>query len=103
MSSVEIADRPESLSGPVPTLRARQIGKRFGGVVALEDVGIEVVAGEIAGLVGDNGAGKSTLIRILSGVLAPDSGTVELDGAAVRFASPAEARAAGIETVYQDL
>ncbi len=103
MPAVEAVVEPESKPGPVPTLRARHVGKRFGGVVALDDVSIDVTAGEIAGLVGDNGAGKSTLIRILSGVLALDTGTVELDGAGVRFASPAEARAAGIETVYQDL
>ena len=86
-----------------PTLAARNVSKRFGGVVALDDVSIAVRAGEITGLVGDNGAGKSTLIRIVSAVLSPDSGTVELDGEPVHFASPAEARAAGIETVYQDL
>jgi D-xylose transport system ATP-binding protein len=86
-----------------PTLRARHVSKRFGGVVALDDVSIDVVAGQITGLVGDNGAGKSTLIRILSAVLSPDSGEIELDGVPVHFSSPAEARAAGIETVYQDL
>ena len=86
-----------------PALRARNISKRFGGIVALDDVSIDVTAGRITGLVGDNGAGKSTLIRILSAVLSPDSGMVELDGAPVHFASPAAARAAGIETVYQDL
>jgi simple sugar transport system ATP-binding protein len=86
-----------------PALRARNISKRFGGVVALDDVSIDVAAGEITGLVGDNGAGKSTLIRIISAVLDADSGVVELDGEPVRFASPADARAAGIETVYQDL
>ena len=85
------------------TLRARNISKRFGGLVALDDVSIDVAAGQITGLVGDNGAGKSTLIRIISAVLTPDGGTVELDGEPVQFASPAEARAAGIETVYQDL
>jgi simple sugar transport system ATP-binding protein len=89
--------------GAPPTLRARHVSKRFGGVVALDDVSIDVAAGQITGLVGDNGAGKSTLIRIISAVLTPDSGTIELDGAPVQFASPAEARAAGIETVYQDL
>ena len=87
----------------IPMLRARGISKRFGGVVALDDVSIDVEAGQITGLVGDNGAGKSTLIRILSAVLTADDGTIELDGAPVHFASPAEARAAGIETVYQDL
>src|SRR4051812_11890449 len=86
-----------------PTLRAHHVSKRFGGVVALDDVSIDVVAGQITGLVGDNGAGKSTLIRILSAVMNPDGGTIELDGEPVQFTSPAEARAAGIETVYQDL
>ena len=82
-----------------PALRARNISKRFGGIVALDDVSIDVTAGRITGLVGDNGAGKSTLIRILSAVLSPDSGSVELDGVPVHFASPAEARTAGLETV----
>lgn len=89
--------------GIPPTLRARNISKRFGGIVALDDVSIDVVAGQITGLVGDNGAGKSTLIRILSAVMNPDSGTIELDGEPAQFGSPSEARAAGIETVYQDL
>src|SRR4051794_28104462 len=88
---------------PAPTLRARNVSKRFGGVVALDDVSIDVASGQITGLVGDNGAGKSTLIRIISAVMTPDSGTVEVDGVPVQFASPAEARASGIETVYQDL
>ena len=100
MPSVEAMARPAA--GP-PTLQARHVTKRFGGVVALDDVSIDVAPGEITGLVGDNGAGKSTLIRILSAVLPPDAGTIELDGVPVRFSSPAEARAAGIETVYQDL
>src|SRR5215216_8192423 len=99
----DVATRPDELGGPPPTLRARHVSKRFGGVVALDDVSIDVISGQITGLVGDNGAGKSTLIRILSAVLSPDSGAVELDGAPVHFTSPAEARAAGIETVYQDL
>jgi simple sugar transport system ATP-binding protein len=86
-----------------PVLRASGVSKRFGAVVALEDVGIEVVPGRITGLVGDNGAGKSTLIKIISAVLRPDAGTIELDGQPQSFASPAAARAAGIETVYQDL
>src|SRR5689334_21388680 len=84
-------------------LRADAISKSFGAVVALKDVSMEIAAGEITGLVGDNGAGKSTLIKIISGVLAPDGGTITFDNAPARFASPAEARARGIETVYQDL
>jgi ABC-type sugar transport system ATPase subunit len=86
-----------------PVLRASGVSKRFGAVVALEDVGIDVFPGQITGFVGDNGAGKSTLIKIISAVLKPDAGTIELDGQPQHFASPAAAREAGIETVYQDL
>jgi ABC-type sugar transport system ATPase subunit len=84
-------------------LRAETVSKSFGAVVALKDVSMEIAAGEITGLVGDNGAGKSTLIKIISGVLRPDIGTITFDGTRADFASPAEARARGIETVYQDL
>ena len=84
-------------------LRARSISKVFGAVVALSGVDLDVNRNEIVGLVGDNGAGKTTLIQILSGNFPPDDGEVEFDGRPVQFASPAEARDAGIETVYQDL
>jgi ABC-type sugar transport system ATPase subunit len=84
-------------------LRAEGISKSFGAVVALKGVTLELAAGEVAGLVGDNGAGKSTLVKILSGVLRPDAGTIRLDGRDADLASPAAARAQGIETVYQDL
>src|ERR687897_444752 len=103
MTDTGAVGEPGERSGVSPKLSARNISKRFGGVVALDDVSIDVAAGQITGLVGDNGAGKSTLIRILSAVLRADDGTIELDGAPVDFTSPAEARAAGIETVYQDL
>jgi ABC-type sugar transport system ATPase subunit len=86
-----------------PLLRARGISKRFGAVQALQDVDVDLYPGEVLGLVGDNGAGKSTLIKILSGVYPPDAGSIELEGRPVRFTSPREARAAGIETIYQDL
>jgi ABC-type sugar transport system ATPase subunit len=69
----------------------------------LQDASLHLPTGEITGLVGDNGAGKSTLVKIVSGVLTPDSGTIEFLGKPAHFASPAEARAQGIETVYQDL
>jgi ABC-type sugar transport system ATPase subunit len=88
---------------PDALLRAEAIKKNFGAVVALEGVTLQIPRGEIIGLVGDNGAGKSTLIKIISGVLTPDSGMIEFEGKAANFASPAEARAQGIETVYQDL
>lgn len=84
-------------------LRATGIRKSFGAVVALNDVSLELPAGEVVGLVGDNGAGKSTLVKILSGVTRPDAGAIHFGGVAVDFTSPAEARSSGIETVYQDL
>jgi D-xylose transport system ATP-binding protein len=87
----------------MPLLQARGLVKAFGSVVALNGVDIDVFQDEIVGLVGDNGAGKSTLIKILSGNFPPDRGEIEFDGRRVRFRSPSEARAAGIETVYQDL
>ena len=87
----------------VPMLEARGIAKRYGSVTALEGVDFEVYAGEICALIGDNGAGKSTLIKILSGVERPDAGTIRMRGNAIEFHNPREARAAGIETVYQDL
>src|SRR5579885_900554 len=87
----------------VPILEARGIAKRFGSVVALEGVDFELYPGEICALIGDNGAGKSTLIKILSGAMRPDTGTIRLRGQVVDFHSPRDARAAGIETVYQDL
>lgn len=79
------------------------INKRFGGVRALRDVNLEVRAGEVHALLGENGAGKSTLIKILSGVHALDSGTIEIAGRPVEFDSPAKSREAGIAVVYQDL
>ena len=79
------------------------ISKTFGAVTALVDVTIKLRKGEVLALVGDNGAGKSTLIKILSGFHHPDSGRIVYQGREVRFRSPRDARAQGIETVYQDL
>ncbi len=86
-----------------PVLRATHIQKHFGPVHALKDVSLEIFPGEVVALIGDNGAGKSTLVNVLTGVLPHDGGDMEFDGRQVRFASPHEARAIGIETVYQDL
>ncbi|MDB5059407.1 MAG: sugar transporter ATP-binding protein, partial [Chloroflexi bacterium] len=86
-----------------PALEARDIAKRFGNVTALEGADFEVYPGEIAALIGDNGAGKSTLVKILSGAMRPDSGTVTMAGKEMHFHNPRDAREAGIETVYQDL
>ncbi len=94
-------DRTAS-SGP-PLVRVAGVTKSFGGVKALRGVSLEVKAGEVHALLGENGAGKSTLIKILSGVHSFDSGAIEIDGAPVAFANPAESRKAGIAVVYQDL
>jgi ABC-type sugar transport system ATPase subunit len=86
-----------------PLLAVRGATKRFGSVTALDGVDIEVRAGEVLALLGDNGAGKSTLIKCVSGALRLDEGTIELDGRPAAIHSPADARALGVETVYQDL
>jgi simple sugar transport system ATP-binding protein len=84
-------------------LQARALSKVYGQVTALAGVDLDIRAGEILALVGDNGAGKSTLVKILSGAIAPSDGTIAVAGQPVLFSSPAEASAAGIQTVYQDL
>ena len=84
-------------------LSLSQIKKNYGAVEALQGVDLELNKGEILALVGDNGAGKSTLIKILSGVIAPTSGAITLEGQAVSFSSPRSSTEHGITTVYQDL
>src|SRR5271163_4462895 len=83
-------------------LEARDIGKRFGSVVALRSASLSVRPGEVHALMGANGAGKSTLVKILTGVFPPDRGTIAISDAGRSFRSPAEARGAGIVSVYQD-
>jgi ribose transport system ATP-binding protein len=86
-----------------PLLAVHNATRRFGAVTALDDVSVELYAGEVVALLGDNGAGKSTLIKCVSGALRLHSGTIEIDGRPTTVSSPAAARALGIETVYQDL
>jgi ribose transport system ATP-binding protein len=83
-------------------LDARDIARRFGSVVALRAAQLQVRTGEVHALMGANGAGKSTLVKMLTGVIRPDSGSIEIRGVARSFASPAAARAAGLVSVYQD-
>jgi ABC-type branched-subunit amino acid transport system ATPase component len=90
-------------TGREPILECAGLRLRYGSVQALRTGALAVHPGEIVCLVGDNGAGKSTLIKILSGVLAPDAGSIRFAGSEIRFGSPSDARRAGIETVYQDL
>jgi simple sugar transport system ATP-binding protein len=86
-----------------PALELKNVSKSFGSVVAIKDVSITAFAGEVLCLLGDNGAGKSTVIKIMSGVHQPSAGSLLVDGEVRTFASPREARTAGIATVFQDL
>ncbi len=88
--------------GQDPTLRVAGITKSFGASNALADVSFEVARGQVHALVGENGAGKSTLVKIVTGILEPDAGEIALNGELVRFATPIEARRAGVAAVYQD-
>jgi fructose transport system ATP-binding protein len=86
-----------------PVLRATGLSKRFGSVVGLDGVDLEVSRGEVLAIIGDNGAGKSTLIKCLTGAEIPDSGSLYFDGRPVTLKRPQDARDLGIETVYQNL
>ena len=86
-----------------PILMARGLSKRYGTVVALNNADFDLYPGEILAVIGDNGAGKTSLIKALTGAVTPDHGEIRLDGELVHFRSPQDARAAGIETVYQNL
>jgi ABC-type sugar transport system, ATPase component len=86
-----------------PIVEMRNIKIAFGGVHAVDNVSIDLHAGEVVGLVGGNGAGKSTLMRALSGARPPDSGEIVVDGQPATIGNPREAKALGIETIYQTL
>ncbi|MGH8967462.1 MAG: ATP-binding cassette domain-containing protein, partial [Actinomycetes bacterium] len=83
-------------------LTATAVGKRFPGVVALSEVDLELVSGEVHALVGENGAGKSTLMKVLAGEHVPDEGSITLDGTEHSFSHPAQAQAAGIGIIHQE-
>lgn len=97
------ASQASPVTASAPLLSCRGITKRFGGLTAVDHVDFDIPAGEVVALVGDNGAGKSTLVQLISGVFPFDEGTIEVDGERKMFSTPADARAAGIETIYQDL
>ena len=90
-------------NGGVPLVKLINAGKRYGAVIALHDINLEVGGHEVTCVLGDNGAGKSTLIKIIAGLHEPTSGTYEVEGTSVHFSSPREALEHGIATVYQDL
>lgn len=91
------------VSGSAPLLQLEDIRRNFGAIEALRGVSFSIARGEVVALLGDNGAGKSTLVKIIAGGLQPTSGRLLFEGEERHFASPAEAKAVGIETVYQDL
>jgi D-xylose transport system ATP-binding protein len=95
--------RTSDVASGTPLLRLDGISKHFGAIEALSGVSFDVHRGEVVALLGDNGAGKSTLVKIIAGGMHASGGRIIFDGEERRFASPAEAKAAGIETVYQDL
>ena len=86
-----------------PILRTANLSKNFGSVSVLNSIDFHVDPNESLGLIGDNGAGKSTLVKILAGVYAPSGGEIFFNGTPVTFKNPQDARAAGIEIIYQDL
>jgi ABC-type sugar transport system ATPase subunit len=84
-------------------LEVKNLTKRFGGLIAVNNVSMGVNAGEVVGLLGDNGAGKSTLIKMVSGVYHPDQGEIFFRGDRIPIENPMDALSLGIETIYQDL
>jgi D-xylose transport system ATP-binding protein len=94
---------PGEVPGEVPLLQLRGVGKSFGPVHALEDVTLDIPAGQVTALAGDNGAGKTTLIKCIAGIWQPTSGQMLWNGRPVHIHSPRDAAHLGIATVYQDL
>src|SRR5256712_11911703 len=88
---------------PEPILQLSGISKRFPGVVALEQVSLEIYQSEVVALIGENGAGKSTLMKILGGVIQRDAGAIRLDEAEIEIHSPREASSRRIEFIHQEL
>lgn len=87
----------------MPVLEVRHVSKNFGAIQALTDVSFQVERGEVLGLMGDNGAGKSTVVKTVAGNFPPSDGEIVVDGEVCHFHKPVQARAKGIEVVYQDL
>lgn len=92
----------QTLTAPI-ALQARGLVKRYGHVTAIDGADFDLREGEVLAVIGDNGAGKSTLIKALAGAVIPEAGEIRMNGDLVQFRNTGDARAAGIETVYQDL
>ena len=87
----------------MPLLEVSNVAKNFGAIQAVADMNFSVEPGEVVGLMGDNGAGKSTMVKLIAGNFPPSEGEIKVDGDVCHFQRPIEARAKGIEVVYQDL
>jgi ABC-type sugar transport system ATPase subunit len=98
-----MSDATAAIRAGETVLSISGVSKQFGGVQALNNVSLELAAGEVLALAGDNGAGKSTLVKVVSGVHQPDAGVIRFRGAETSLRAPREARRLGIETIYQDL
>ena len=98
-----MTDASDMPSAPDAVLAARNIVKTYGNTHALRGVNFDIHRGKVTTLFGENGAGKSTLMKVLSGVVTPTSGYIELDGARVTFASATDARDRGISIIHQEL
>ncbi|ASP35979.1 ATP-binding cassette domain-containing protein [Labrenzia sp. VG12] len=94
---------PHTQSALFPLVQMTGIEKHFGGIRAVNNVSLDLFPGEVVGVLGHNGAGKSCLMRILSGAMAPNQGTIKVNGQAAEIRSPQIAREFGIETIYQTL
>ena len=94
----DLVPKPTEISEPL--LEVRNITKRFPGVVALNDVSVKFMPGEVHAVVGENGAGKSTLMKIMSGAYIPDEGDIILQGKKVSFSHPVEAQRLGVSIMY---
>jgi len=102
--TADVAPAPTAVEGSrQPIIEARGLIKTFGRVVGLDGTDFELYPGEVLAVIGDNGAGKSTLIKCLSGAMVADAGEILIEGQETVFRRPQDARAAGIETVYQSL
>lgn len=102
-AAVKPTQEKETAEAGTPIIEVRDIGKRYGNIIALRDVSTSVYPGQVTCVLGDNGAGKSTFIKILAGAHEHTDGSLLIDGKETKFASPRQALDAGIATVYQDL
>jgi len=93
----------ENASGKAPLVEMRDVSIAFGGIKAVDHASLDLYPGEVVGLLGHNGAGKSTLIKVLSGAYKRDAGTIMIDGKEADISNPRDAKAFGIETIYQTL